>query len=124
MKSFRRFFARLLGSATRRAQEGRLREEVAEHIALQTSENIRAGMPPVEARRQAHIKFGGVESMKEDYRAERGFVLIENLFQDSRLALRSLGRTPGLTLFVVLTLALGIGITSSVFSMLDALVFR
>jgi len=124
MKSLRRFFARLFGSATRRAQEGRLREEIAEHIALQTSDNIRAGMTPGEARRQAHIKFGGVESMKEDYRAERGFVLIENLFEDTRFALRSLGRTPGLVLFVVLTLALGIGITSSIFSMLDALVFR
>jgi len=124
MKSLRRFFARVFGSATHRSQEERLREEIAEHIALQTSDNIRAGMSPVEARRQAHIKFGGIESMKEDFRAERGFVLLEDLSQDVRFALRSLGRTPGLTLFVVLTLALGIGITSSVFSMLDALVFR
>jgi predicted permease len=124
MKSLRRFFARLFGSAARRAQEERLREEIAEHIALQTSDNLRAGLSPIEARRQALIKFGAVESMKEDYRAEHGFVFIDGLVQDVRFALRSLGRTPGLTAFVVLTLALGIGITSSIFSMLDALVFR
>jgi len=124
MKSLRRFFSRLFSSATRRGQEARLREEIAEHIALQTSDNIRAGMSPIDARRQACIKFGAIESMKEEFRAERGFVLLENLHQDIRFAIRSLRRTPGLALFVVLTLALGIGITSSVFSMLDALVFR
>jgi putative ABC transport system permease protein len=124
MKSLRRFLARLFNSATRRAQDERLREEIAEHIALLTSDNIRAGLSPIEARRQAMLKFGGVESMKEDYRAERGFVLLENLYQDIRFAIRSLQRAPGLTAFVVLTLALGIGMTSATFSMVDALIFR
>ena len=124
MKPLRRFFSRLFSYSTRRAQEARLREEIAEHIALQTADNIRDGIPPGEARRQALIKFGGIESLKESHRAERGFVLLENLLQDIRFAIRSLSRTPGLTAFVILTLALGIGITSSVFSMLDALVFR
>jgi len=124
MKSFRRFFSRLLSFATRRAQEARLREEIAEHIALQTADNIREGMSPVEARRRALVKFGGVESMKEDYRAERGFVLLENLLQDFRFASRSLRRTPGLSAFVILTLALGLGMTAGTFSMLDALIFR
>ena len=68
MKSLRRFFARLAGLATRRAQDERLREEIEEHIALQTAENIRAGLSPVEARRQAMLKFGGVEASKEDCR--------------------------------------------------------
>lgn len=127
MKSLKRFFTRLFNSATRRTnrdQEARLREEVAEHIALQTSENLRAGLSPIEARRQAMLKFGGVESIKEAYRSERGLLLIENLLQDLRFACRSLRRTPGLTAFVVLTLALGIGITSGTFSMVDALIFR
>ena len=124
MKSLKRFFARLASLTTRRAQDERLREEIDEHIAMQTAENIRAGLSPVEARRQALVKFGGVEAIKQDYRAARGLLLIENLVQDVRFALRSLRRTPGLTAFVVITLALGIGMTSATFSMVDALIFR
>jgi macrolide transport system ATP-binding/permease protein len=124
MKSLRRFLARLANLATRRAQDERLREEIEEHIALQTAANLRAGLSPIEARRQAMLKFGGVEAMKQDYRAERGLLLIENLLQDVRYAIRSLRRTPGLTAFVVITLALGIGMTSGTFSMVDALIFR
>jgi macrolide transport system ATP-binding/permease protein len=124
MKSLRRFFARLFNSAARRAQDDRLREEIEGHIALQTAENLRAGLSPVEARRQAILKFGGVEAIKEEYRAERGLPFVENFVQDVRFALRSLRRTPGLTAFVVITLALGIGMTSATFSMVDGLIFR
>jgi hypothetical protein len=60
------------------------------------------------------LKFGAVEAVKEEYRAERGLLFIENLLQDARYAIRSLPRTPGLTI-VIITLALGIGITSSIF---------
>jgi hypothetical protein len=69
MRSLRRFFTRLVNSATRRAQDERLREEIEEHIALQTAENLRVGLSPAEARRQAMLKFGGVEAIKQDYRA-------------------------------------------------------
>jgi macrolide transport system ATP-binding/permease protein len=124
MKSLRRFFSRLASFATRRAQDERLREEIDEHIALQTDENIRAGLSPVQARRQAMLKFGGVEAIKQEYRAARGLLFVENFVQDVRFALRSLRRTPGLTAFVVITLALGIGMTSGTFSMVDALIFR
>src|ERR1700719_4993384 len=124
MKSLRRFFARVLNLGTTRAQDERLREEIEGHIALQTAENLRAGLSPVEARRQAMLKFGGVEAMKQDYRAKRGLPFVENFVQDVRFALRSLRRTPGLTAFVVITLALGIGMTSATFSMVDALIFR
>ena len=124
MKSLRRFFARLANFATRRRDEQRLREEIEEHIALQTAENVRAGLSRVEARRRARLKFGAVEAMKEDYRAARGLQFVEHLVQDLRFAIRSLQRTPGLTLFVVITLALGIGMTSATFSMVDALIFR
>jgi putative ABC transport system permease protein len=124
MKSLRRFFTRLFNSAARREKEERLREEVREHIALQTSENLRAGMSPVEARRQAMLKFGGIESMKQDYRAEHGLLFIENFAQDMRFAFRSLRKSLGLTALVMVTLALGIGMTSGTFSMMDALIFR
>ncbi|HYL63372.1 MAG TPA: ABC transporter permease [Candidatus Methylomirabilis sp.] len=124
MKSLRRFLARLFSFSTRRSRDERLREEIEGHIALQTAENLRAGLSTVEARRQAMLKFGGVEAMKQDYRSERGFLLVENLFQDFRFAIRSLRRTPGVTAFVMITLALGIGMTSATFSMVDALIFR
>src|SRR5262249_26656821 len=88
MRTLRRFLTRLINSAARRREEKRLREEIEEHIALQTEENLRAGLSPVEARRRAMLKFGGVEAMKEDYRAERGLLVIENLVRDVRLALR------------------------------------
>jgi putative ABC transport system permease protein len=124
MKSLRRFLARLADLATRRARDERLREEIEEHIALQTAENIRTGSSPLEARRLAILKFGGVEAIKQDYRAGRGLPFIENFLQDAQYAVRSLRRTPGLTAFVVITLALGIGMTSATFSMVDALIFR
>ena len=72
MKSLRRFLSRLGHFATKRRDDERLRQEIAEHIALQTEENLRAGLSPVEARRQAMLKFGGVEAMKQDYRAQPG----------------------------------------------------
>ncbi len=92
MRSLRRFLSRLGHLVTRRAQDERLREEIEEHIALQTAENLRAGLSPVEARRQAMLKFGGVEAMKQDYRAQRGLPFIENLLGDFRNAGRSISR--------------------------------
>ena len=104
MKALKRFFTRLFNTAARRQQEERLREEIAEHVALQTEENVRAGLSPMEARRRAMLKFGGVEAIKQDYRAERGLPLVENLLQDVRIAARMLRKAPGLTALVVVTL--------------------
>jgi predicted permease len=124
MKSLRQSFNRLFNMATRSSQDERLREEIEQHIDMQTAENIRSGLSPAEARRQAFLKFGAVESMKEEHRAQRGLPSIESIVQDFRYAFRSLRRAPGLTLFVILTLAVGIGMVSGIFSMVDALIFR
>src|SRR5580698_9079154 len=124
MKSLKRFFTRLFNTASRRAQDERLREEIEEHITLQTAENLRAGLPPVEARRQAMLKFGGVEAMKQDYRAERGLPLIEDFLQDLRFALRLLRKSPGSTAVAVATLAIAIGANAVVFGVLNALILR
>jgi predicted permease len=124
MKSLRRFLARLRSLGPRRAKEERLREEIEGHIALQTAENLRAGLSPIEARRQAMLKFGGVEAMKEDYRAERGLLFIENLLGDLRNAGRTVGRMRGLAAVIIVSLAVGIGVNTAIFSWIQMMLFE
>ena len=78
MKTLRRLFQRLTSWATSARDEEILRAEIEEHIAMQTAENLRAGLSPVEARRQALLKFGNVEAIKEIYRDQRGLPFIGN----------------------------------------------
>ncbi len=110
---------------TRRQQdEERLRSEIEEHLALQTAENIRAGLSPAEARRQAVLKFGAMEAMKESYRDERRLPFLEIIMQDTRYALRRLRNAPAFTTTTVLTLALGIGATTSIFTLVYAILLK
>ena len=124
MKSLRRFFARLFGLMTRRIVEERLGEEIQEHITLQIEDNLRAGLLPAEARRQAMLKFGGVEAIKQDYRAAQGLIFFENLLGDLRNAGRSISRMPGLAAVVIVSLAIGIGVNTVIFSWMQMVLFE
>ncbi len=124
MKALRRFAKRLFARATRRRDEERLRAEVEEHLAQQTAENLRAGLSAGEARRQAVLKFGAVEAMKESYRDQRGLPFLETLLQDTRHALRRLRNAPAFAITTVLTLALGIGATTSIFTLVHAVLLK
>ena len=120
MKFLRRFFIRLLNLATRRSADQRLRDEIAEHLALQTEENLRAGMAPGEARRQARLKLGAGEAIREEHQAEQSIPFMENLLFDLKYAVRMLLRSPGFSLIAIATMALGIGATTAIYSVIDA----
>jgi putative ABC transport system permease protein len=120
MRFLRRLFIRLSNFATGRRADQRLREEMAEHVALQTEENLRAGMSPAEARRQAALKLGAAQAIREHHNAEQGLPLAEHLLFDLRYALRMLYRSPWFALIAIATMALGVGATTAIYSVIEA----
>ena len=122
-RSLRRGWQRALGMFRRRA-DADLAEEFASHIQLLVDDNIRRGMSPAEAHRQARIRFGNMKNMQERYHDQGGLPFLEVAYQDMRFALRSFLRSPRFTIPALVALTLGIGATSAIFSVVRGVVLE
>jgi putative ABC transport system permease protein len=124
MSWLRLFLAHILAWIRTRQLNDELREEIAGHLAEATDEYLRQGLSPAEARRAALRGFGGVAQVQEAHRDARSFTWPGHVARDVRLAIRGLRRAPGFTAVAILTLALGMGANTAIFSVIDAVILR
>jgi macrolide transport system ATP-binding/permease protein len=117
MSWWRRLFAS-------RRMERDLESELRFHMEQQVADKVRAGMTEQEAQRVARLEFGGLQQVKEDCRESRGTLWVSSVVQDLRLTLRQLRKAPGFAITAVLTLALGIGANTSIFTLVHSILLR
>ncbi len=124
MTSLRILLSRLRALFQKRKLDDELADEIQSHIEMQIEDHVRQGMSPEEARYLALRKFGGVDQVKETYRERRALPWVETFVRDLRYGLRMLLRSPGMTAVAVLSLGVGIGANTALFSVVDAVLLK
>lgn len=124
MRRLRAWMLRLAGILLHEERDKELTAEIDSHLQLHIDDNLRTGMTPEQARRDAILKLGGVESTKEACRDGSTVPLLDNLLRDSRFAIRQLGKNPGFTFTAILMLALGICASLAIFAFVDAALIK
>ncbi len=124
MRKLRAWLVRLWGMPQQKLQDQQFAEEIEAHLQMHIADNLRSGMDPERARREALIKLGGVETTAQAYREGSTLPFIETLWQDLRYTLRQLRKNPGFAVTAILVLSLGIGATVAIFAFADAALIK
>src|SRR5882757_4942563 len=124
MKTLRAFLIRMTGWWGTDGRERQLGDELEAHFQMHVDDNVRAGMSPDQARRAAAVRFGSVDSAKEQVRSRWTVAFLEHTRQDVVYGFRGLRRNPGFAMTAILSLALGVGAAIAIFTVADGLLLR
>jgi macrolide transport system ATP-binding/permease protein len=124
MKTLRAWILRMTGVFPNPRRQREMADEIESHVQMHTEDNLRSGMNREQARREAILKLGGVESTKQAYRERNTLPFIETFLQDLRFAVRQHAKNPGFTCTAILMLALGLGVSVAIFGFVDAALLK